>query len=181
LHLILVGPLEPQDPIPGDVEASLRKDPRVHLIGEEWDTPALYAAMDLFVLPTHREGLPIVLLEAAAMQVPVVATSVTGCVDVVQNGVTGLLVPPCDAAGLAGALRTYLHDGKLRHRHGAAARDRALREFRPEGIWQAVYEEYLKLLEKKRIPVPDTGIAVSLGESSEKVVGSERRLLNTSS
>lgn len=181
LHLILVGPLEPQDPIPGDVEASLRKDPRVHLIGEEWDTPALYAAMDLFVLPTHREGLPIVLLEAAAMQVPVVATSVTGCVDVVQNGVTGLLVPPCDAAGLAGALRTYLHDGKLRQRHGAAARDRALREFRPEGIWQAVYEEYLKLLEKKRIPVPDTGIAVSLGESSEKVVGSERRLLNTSS
>ena len=52
LHLHSVGPLEPQDSIPQDVEASLRKDPRVHLIGEEWDTPALYATMDVLVLPT---------------------------------------------------------------------------------------------------------------------------------
>lgn len=78
LHLLFVGPLEPQDPIPQDVEASLRKDPRVHLIGEEWDTPALYATMDVLVLPTYGEGLPGVLLEAAAMQVPVVATCVMG-------------------------------------------------------------------------------------------------------
>jgi glycosyltransferase involved in cell wall biosynthesis len=78
LHLLFVGPLEPQDPIPQDVKASLRKDPRVHLIGEEWDTPALYATMDVLVLPTYGEGLPGVLLEAAAMQVPVVATCVMG-------------------------------------------------------------------------------------------------------
>ena len=52
LHLLSVGPLEPQDSIPQDVEASLRKNPRVHLIGEEWDTPALYATMDVLVLPT---------------------------------------------------------------------------------------------------------------------------------
>lgn len=153
LHLILVGPLEPKDPIPGDVEASLRKDPRVHLIGEEWDTPALYAAMDLFVLPTHREGLPIVLLEAAAMQVPVVATSVTGCVDVVQNGVTGLLVPPHDPESLARAISTYLKDPELRRASGADARERVLTNFRREAIWEALYQEYVRWLREKQFTV----------------------------
>lgn len=180
LHLLLVGPLEPQDPIPGDVEASLRKDSRVHLIGEEWDTPALYAAMEVLVLPTYREGLPGVLLEAAAMQVPVVATSVTGCVDVVEDGITGLLVPPHDPESLARAIRTYLEDPDLRLKHGLAARAWILRAFRPERVWQAIYEEYLNLLEKKRIPAPDAGIAATQGESSKKVGRAGRRLVNTS-
>jgi len=134
----------------------------------------------VLALPTYREGFPNVLLEAAGMKVPVVATRVTGCTDAVHDGVTGMLVPPCDAARLAGALRTYLQDGELRHSHGAAARDRVLREFRPEGIWQAIYEEYMALLEKKRIPAPDAGIAANPGESSKKVGRAGRRLVNTS-
>jgi len=153
LHLLLVGPLEPQDPIPRDVEASLRKDSRVHLIGEEWDTPALYAAMDVFVLPTYREGLPGVLLEAAAMHVPVVATNVTGCVDVVQNGVTGLLVPPHDPESLARAISTYLKDPELRRASGADARERVLTNFRREAIWEALYQEYVRLLREKQFTV----------------------------
>jgi glycosyltransferase involved in cell wall biosynthesis len=180
LHLLLVGPLEPQDPIPRDIEASLRMDSRVHLIGLEWNTPPLYAVMDVLVLPTHREGLPGVLLEAAAMHVPVVATQVTGCTDAVQDGVTGMLVPPYDAARLAGAVRTYLHDAELRRRHGAAARDWVLREFRPEEIWQAVYEEYLELLEEKGIPAPDAGIAATLAEPPKRVGLESQQLAKTS-
>jgi len=180
LHLLLVGPHELQDPIPEEIDRMLHSDPRVHLLGEVSNTPPLYAVMDVLALPTYREGFPNVLLEAAGMKVPVVATRVTGCTDAVQDGVTGMLVPPCDPARLAGALRTYLHDGELRHRHGAAARDRVLREFRPEGIWQAIYEEYLELLEKKGIPAPDAGIAATLGESSKKVGSAERRLVKTS-
>jgi glycosyltransferase involved in cell wall biosynthesis len=176
LHLLLVGPLEPQDPIPRDVEASLRKDSRVHLIGEEWDTPPLYAAMDLLVLPTYREGLPGVLLEAAAMQVPVVATNVTGCVDVVQDGVTGALIPPYDSERLATAIRRYLQDPELRRRHGVAARDRVLREFRPEEIWQAIYEEYLELLEEKGIPAFDAGIAATLAEKGLVALSHDRTM-----
>jgi len=180
LHLLLVGPHEPQDPIPTEIDRTLHGDPRVHFLGKVPNTPPLYAVMDVLALPTYREGFPNVLLEAAGMKVPVVATRVTGCTDAVHDGVTGMLVPPCDAARLAGALRTYLQDGELRHSHGAAARDRVLREFRPEGIWQAIYEEYLALLEKKRIPAPDAGIAANPGESSKKVGRAGRRLVNTS-
>ena len=180
LHLLLVGPHELQDPIPAEIDRTLHGDPRVHFLGEVSNTPPLYAVMDVLALPTYREGFPNVLLEAAGMKVPVVSTQVPGCTDAVQDGVTGMLVPPCDAASLAGALRTYLHDGELRRRHGAAARDRVLREFRPEGIWQAIYEEYLELLEKKRIPVPDAGLAANLGESSKNVGRAGRRLVKTS-
>lgn len=149
LHLLLVGPYEPQDPIPPEVDAGLRQDPRVHLIGEEWNTPPLYAAMDVLALPTYREGFPNVLLEAAGMMIPVVATRVPGCVDAVQDGVTGLLVPPLDPEELAAAIEVYLLDPELRRRHGAAAREWVLHEFRPQGIWQALHEAYVRCLQGK--------------------------------
>jgi glycosyltransferase involved in cell wall biosynthesis len=122
--------------------------------------------MDVLALPTYREGFPNVLLEAAGMKVPVVATQVPGCTDAVQEGVTGMLVPPYDVARLAGAVRTYLQDAELRRRHGAAARDWVLREFRPEGIWQAVYQEYVRCLLRKGL-TPQGQNPFALSESGQ--------------
>ncbi|CAN5847843.1 glycosyltransferase family 4 protein [soil metagenome] len=146
LHLLLVGPFEPQDPVPVEIETMLRGDPRVHLTGMDWETPPFYAAMDVAVLPTYREGFPNVPLEAAAMQLPVVATRIPGCIDAVQDGVTGTLVPPRDAAALEAALESYIEDAELRRRYGRAGRERVLREFRQEAIWEALYQEYRGLL-----------------------------------
>jgi glycosyltransferase involved in cell wall biosynthesis len=150
LHLLVVGPFEPQDPLPPEVEKLLRTDPRVHLTGMNWDTPPLYTAMDVVVLPTYREGFPIVPIEAAAMELPVVATEVPGCVDAVQDSVTGTLVPPRDAAALTEAIRLYLLDPELRRRHGRAGRERVLREFRQEDIWEELYAEYTRLLQMRQ-------------------------------
>lgn len=63
-YLLLVGPPETEDPVPAAVLDQLRNDPRVRLVGEDWNTPPLYSAMDLVVLPTYREGFPNVPLEA---------------------------------------------------------------------------------------------------------------------
>jgi glycosyltransferase involved in cell wall biosynthesis len=146
LHLMLVGPFEPQDPIPSDTDIMLRSDPRVHIVGCDWDTPGYYAAMDIFVLPSYREGFGLAALEAAAMSLPVVATRIPGCVDAVVDGVTGVLVEPRDADQLADALRIYIEDPKLRQEHGKAGRTRALGEFQPETICQATFGEYERLL-----------------------------------
>ncbi|MBK9307122.1 MAG: glycosyltransferase family 4 protein [Nitrospira sp.] len=146
LHLLLIGPEEPGDPPPPGLLERLREDPHVQCAGENWDTPPLYRAMDILVLPTHREGFPLVLLEAAAMRVPIVATRVTGCLDAVQDGITGTLVSAYDPDALAVGLQRYVRDPALRRRHGEAARKWVLREFRPEEIWQAVYHEYVRCL-----------------------------------
>ncbi|HVH12199.1 MAG TPA: glycosyltransferase family 4 protein [Longimicrobium sp.] len=156
LHLLLVGPFEPQDPVPPAVREGLEADPRVHLAGMDWNTPALYAAMDLLVLPTYREGFPNVPLEAAAMGLPVVATRIPGCVDAVVEGVTGTLVPVRDAATLAKAVGAYVADPELRRAHGTAGRARVERDFRREVIWAGILAEYTRLLDarRRRSPVP---------------------------
>ena len=84
------------------------------------------------------------------MELPVVATLVPGCVDAVQDGVTGTLVAPRDTAALTAAIRDYLLDPVLRRRHGRAGRERVLREFRPEDIWEELYTEYTRLLQMRR-------------------------------
>jgi glycosyltransferase involved in cell wall biosynthesis len=154
LHLLLVGPFEPQDPISSNAEQTLKQDPRIHLTDRVSTLPPFYAAIDILTLPTYREGFPNTPLEAAAMQLPVVATRVPGCVDAVQDWVTGILVPPRDAVALADAIRIYARKPELRYQHGQAGRDRVLRDFRQEAIWEAFHQEYKRLLQEEGLSVP---------------------------
>jgi len=151
LRLLVVGPSEAHDPMPPAVQDLLQSD-RVHWAGEvaPESMPRLYRAMDVFVLPTYREGFGTALIEAAAMELPVVATRIPGCVDAVRDGETGTLVPARDAEELAVAVRAYLRDGELRRRHGAAGRARVQRDFRPLALSEALYREYLRLLPRQR-------------------------------
>jgi glycosyltransferase involved in cell wall biosynthesis/O-antigen/teichoic acid export membrane protein len=149
-HLLMVGPLDDTDPVPAGVLAALRADPRVTLAGMDWDVAPYLAAMSLLVLPTHREGLGNVLLEAGAMGLPVVATRTTGCVDVVVHGRTGVLVPPKDPAALAAAIGAYLDSEALRREHGAAAREHVIRTFDQRAVWNAMAREYGEALRRLR-------------------------------
>jgi glycosyltransferase involved in cell wall biosynthesis len=100
-------------------------DDRVRFLGRRDDVPALLAAADVLVLPSSIEGLPLVVLEAMASGVPVVATAVGGTPEAVTDGETGLLVPPGDARALAGALEGTLEDPGYARRLGEAGRRRA--------------------------------------------------------
>ncbi len=150
LWLLIIGPVEPQDPVPAEVLAALRSDPRVTMRDLDWDTPPLYAAMDLLALPTYREGFPVTPLEAAAMGLPVIATHTLGCVDAVAEGVTGMLIPPRNVPALVEAVARYRADPRLRREHGEAGRARVSRDFRQEAIWNAMREEYFALLDERR-------------------------------
>jgi glycosyltransferase involved in cell wall biosynthesis len=78
--------------------------------------------MDLFVLPSYREGLPVALIEAMATGLPVVATDIRGCREVVRHGVSGLLVPPRDANALHEAVARIVADAGLAKNLGRSAR-----------------------------------------------------------
>ena len=145
LHLIIVGMYDNNERLPSEVQKLLDDDPRITMVGHVTDIERYYAIMDVLCLPTYREGLPYALIEAAAMEVPVVATHVCGCVDAVVDGVTGKLVAPRDSSGMARALASYLTDTAIRRQHGMAARKRVLDYFHPSLVREQVYREYKRL------------------------------------
>ncbi|MGQ9919900.1 MAG: glycosyltransferase family 4 protein [Desulfobacca sp.] len=149
LYLLLIGPREPQDPVPESIILEMQADPRVVFAGQCPDPAPFYTAMDILVLPTHREGFPNTPLEAAAMNLPVVTTTVDGCPEAVADGVTGILVPPYDSQALAQALATLVNSPELREKLGQAGRQRVLAQFQPQLIWQALADEYQQLLAAK--------------------------------
>jgi glycosyltransferase involved in cell wall biosynthesis len=155
-YLLVVGPPELTDPPDEGALASLASDPRVRMIGEDWNTAPLYMAMDVFCLPSYREGLPNVVLEAGAMELPVVGFQVSGMVDAVDHGRTGRLVRPLDVAALVEALHGYLRDADLRARHGAAGRRRAIELFRRATVWAAIEAFHRSLNPRPRHHAPNT-------------------------
>ncbi len=140
LQLLIVGESECRSRQELRYLAQLRADDRVRFVGWVSDVENYLALLGVLILPTHREGMPTVLLEAAAMQIPVVASRVTGVTDAVLDGETGSLVNvglPDTPIAFAKAVATYLTNPGLSQKHGQQARHRVLRDFRPEDVWVA--------------------------------------------
>lgn len=140
LRLVIVGPWE-SDESASLIELVRKSTPYVTAAGHTADVRPYYAAMDVFVLPSGREGFPNVVLEAAAMALPAIVTDATGCIDSVDPN-TGMVVPNGDPVALASAIRTLVEDEDLRSRLGMAARDRCVRNFTPA----LVVAEQLRLM-----------------------------------
>jgi glycosyltransferase involved in cell wall biosynthesis len=148
---VVVGPQEPTkaDRI-SEPEIERARGAGIVFHGEERDMPAVYAAFDMFLLASHREGVPRSAIEASAMARPVVATDIRGCREVVLDGVTGLLVRAGDVDGLCQAVLRLLDDPAAAGRMGAAGRDRAMERFDEEAVVRRTLEVYRRLLESRR-------------------------------
>ena len=144
----LIG--EPDDGNPASVSQEWLEARVAEGVVECWgfrdDMPAVLREAHIACLPSYREGMPKFLLEASAAGLPLVATDVPGCRDVVQSGSNGLLVPPRDAAALADALQRLIEDAKLRDQFGTQARAIAEARFGTERIAAIVKDVYRALL-----------------------------------
>lgn len=110
------------------------------------DTAPCLACMDVFALPSYREGMPVSVLEAMAMGLPVVATNIRGCREEVAEGVTGLLVPARDSVALAAALGRLLDNGAEARAMGEAGRIRAMELFNIDRVMDHQAAIYGRLL-----------------------------------
>lgn len=144
LRVLLVGPfdLAKADAITRDTADRYGVGDLCVFTGHRTDLPELYAVMDVFALPSHREGFPRTPMEASAMSVPVVATNIRGCRSAVVDGSTGLLVRLGDAGELAEALARLLADENLRREMGQAGRRVAVEQFDERRVFAKVLSAY---------------------------------------
>ena len=129
--------------------------------------------MDVFILPSHREGFPRAPMEAAAMGLPCVVTDIRGCRQVVAHARNGLLVPVGDVSALAQALIELLASPETAGRMGAEGRRRALHEFDERRVFATVLATYERLLRAKGLPVPGSARPreIPVGAESSAFVG----------
>jgi glycosyltransferase involved in cell wall biosynthesis len=136
LHLLLIGPDEE------NLEAICRDIPNVHRVGYTPSVEAYMAAADIFCLPSYREGFGLVLIEAGAAGLPVVASRIYGITDAVVDGETGLLHRPGDVDDLVRTLGLLLQDLSLRRSMGEEGRQRVCKFFAQQQVTAAM-QDYL--------------------------------------
>lgn len=143
---------------------------RVHLLGLRADIPEILAAADLFVLPSHSEGLPMALLEAMSAGVPIVATSVGDVPRALDHGSAGLLVPPESPARLAGAIRLLLDDRRLAASLGQRASLRVQLHYSLQAMSERYAALYASLVSQpvsaESTSAPDAALADSIASAS---------------
>ncbi|PIZ74376.1 hypothetical protein COY07_00765 [Candidatus Peregrinibacteria bacterium CG_4_10_14_0_2_um_filter_43_11] len=121
LHLMLVG----TGPLEDELKKKYGDQPNIHFLGWREDVPEILKASDLFVLPSLKEAFGLVVVEAMASGVPVIATRAGGVPELVEDGKSGLLVPPADSTALTSAIATLIHDPERRRIIQKAGLDRA--------------------------------------------------------
>lgn len=145
LHLLLVGDGERRDQLTQRVDTLGLAD-RVHFVGARRDLGNLMAAVDVFVMPSLWEGLPLSMVLAMGAGLPVVVTRVAGIPEVVDDGRTGVLVPPADSAALGVALESVFGDAAFRARLGQAAQESVLPRFGVDRYVDSIVSLYDRLL-----------------------------------
>lgn len=148
LHVVVVGDGELRDDLRSRAE-SLGIAGRVHFLGARRDLGNILAAIDIFTMPSYWEGLPLSMVLAMGAGLPVVASRVAGIPEVVNDGVSGLLVDPGNSGQLTQALATLMQDSGRRARLGAAARAFVLPRFGIDGYVASVTALYDRLLAAK--------------------------------
>lgn len=148
LHLIVVGDGELRGDLVSRAEAAGLSG-RIHFLGARRDLGDILNAIDIFTMPSYWEGLPLSMVLAMGAGLPVVASRVAGIPEVVDDGVSGLLVNPGDSPQLAQSLATLVRDGDLRTRLGRNARAFVLPRFGVDGYVDSIVNLYDRLLEAK--------------------------------
>lgn len=148
VHLIMVGAMEQNHGLSDEIVELIMKHPNIHYVGKQNLVELYYSAMDVFVLPSYREGFGSVILEAQAMGIPVIATDIPGPREALVNGKTGMLVPERSIVLLKAAMEKLKSDSVLRESMGLAGIEHAKNNFEQQMFWSKVLEHRMLLIDK---------------------------------
>ena len=151
--LLVVGPLEPEknDSIKPEFVKGFGIEKSVFFVGDQKKIEEFYAIMDIFVLPTHREGLGAATLEASSMEKPVVVSNIGGCPETVDDKKTGFLVPVRDVKKIEEAIIFLLENKTAAEAIGKAGRKKVLKQFKKEIVFERLAKDYQEIISKKLI------------------------------
>jgi glycosyltransferase involved in cell wall biosynthesis len=146
VKLLLVGPLENElDPLKESIKKVINDNKNIVLTGYQEDVKPYLAVMDVFVFPSYREGFGIVLMEAAAMQIPSIASDIIGCNEVIIDGETGILIPPANEVELFNKMEyANLNKSKVIEM-GLKAEKSIKKRFSHEIVWDNYLNEYREI------------------------------------
>lgn len=156
VQFLFIGPIdyEKADALRPEVASDYGLKDACVFAGQRFDMPELYALMNVFVLPSHREGFPRSPMEASAMGVPSVVTNVRGCREAVEHGRNGLVVPLGDIPALANAVIELLTDLEKARQLGIEGQRIACERFDERVLFDKIKTEYARLLQARNLPVP---------------------------
>lgn len=146
-RLLLVGGIDESAPVDAETLHAIRSHPRIHQLGFCADIRPALLASDVLVLPSYREGFPNVVLQAGAMELPVIATNINGCNEIIEIGINGWLVPPRDIQALEKAMSLAMHfSTEGLNEMGKQARLRIQQRFEQKQHWERMGDFYCSLL-----------------------------------
>jgi glycosyltransferase involved in cell wall biosynthesis len=137
IKLLLVGPFEERDGLSLEVREFITKHPSIIHTGLIIEVREFYNIMDVFILPSYREGFPTVVLEASAMELPVITTKATGCIDSIINNKTGIFTS-LDSLSILSCVSKYMNNPGLAREHGQNGRAFVVNNFDRKIIWKDI-------------------------------------------
>ena len=147
LKLILVGDYEGSlDPLPGTTVQEIESNPSIIHIGWTDDVRYYLHLANYFIFPSHREGFPNVLLQAGAMELPVICSRIAGNVDIISHGETGLIFDCCSEQQMKNAIEQALSEPAFMHTMAIKLKQQVYSDFKRENTWQNILEAYKSLL-----------------------------------
>lgn len=152
LKLLLVGHFEELlDPIDAESKAIIEHNQKITHIGFKEDIRTYLAITDLFVLPSYREGLPNVLIEAGSYGIPLLATNINGCNEVILPEKNGLLVEPKDIDALCVSIKRFIVEKDFYHEVKKNVRQSILNRYAQDSFWLALRDEFSKLEKEVKV------------------------------
>lgn len=148
-RLIIVGEFETGDPVDEVTKRIISTNDNIIHAGYQRDVRSYLSIMNVFVLPSYREGFGVSLIEAAAMNIPSISSNITGCNEIIKDGYNGILVEPRSILDLYNAMITLINDPDLLVKMSLVSREYVVRHYEQKDVWKNSVDSYIELLKKK--------------------------------